>query len=160
MFKLNSTNRLDLPLNLLVIELILLFPYFLEVIMPFSVPFREAAELGTKKVITDHSTIGMVVTTDGSVTELPRENYEEAEERVVAELQELGKPFLILLNTAAPYSDSTESLRSELEKKYGVPVLAVNAAQLKAEDIRRILERVLKFRSLELWESLRQRLGL
>lgn len=92
-----------------------------------AMPFREAAELGTKKVITDHSTIGMVVTTDGSVTELPRENYEEAEERVVAELQELGKPFLILLNTAAPYSDSTESLRSELEKKYGVPVLAVNA---------------------------------
>ena len=80
---------------------------------------------------------------DGSVTELPRENYEEAEERVVAELEELGKPFLILLNTAAPYSDSTESLRSELEKKYGVPVLAVNAAQLKAEDIRRILERML-----------------
>ena len=108
-----------------------------------AMPFREAAELGTKKVITDHSTIGMVVTTDGSVTELPRENYEEAEERVVAELQELGKPFLILLNTAAPYSDSTESLRSELEKKYGVPVLAVNAAQLKAEDIRRILERML-----------------
>lgn len=69
-----------------------------------AMPFREAAELGTKKVITDHSTIGMVVTTDGSVTELPRENYEEAEERVVAELQELGKPFLILLNTAAPYS--------------------------------------------------------
>ena len=107
------------------------------------IPMTEAAELGTKKVITDHSTIGMVVTTDGSVTELPRENYEEAEERVVAELQELGKPFLILLNTAAPYSDSTESLRSELEKKYGVPVLAVNAAQLKAEDIRRILERML-----------------
>ena len=78
--------------------------------------FREAAELGTKKVITDHSTIGMVVTTDGSVTELPRENYEEAEERVVAELQELGKPFLILLNTAAPLQRQHESLRSELEK--------------------------------------------
>ncbi len=105
--------------------------------------FREAAEMGTRKVICDHSTIGMVVTTDGSVTELARENYEEAEERVITELQELGKPFLVLLNTATPYSDSTESLRSEMEEKYGVPVLAVNAAQLRAEDIQKILERVL-----------------
>ena len=106
-------------------------------------PFVEAAEMGTKKVITDHSTIGMVVTTDGSVTELPRENYIEAEERVVEELQELGKPFLILLNTATPYSEGTQSLRGELEEKYHVPVVAVNAAQLKAEDIRKILEQML-----------------
>ncbi len=106
-------------------------------------PFVEAAEMGTKKVITDHSTIGMVVTTDGSVTELPRENYIEAEERVVEELQELGKPFLILLNTATPYSEGTQSLRGELEEKYQVPVVAVNAAQLKAEDIRKILEQML-----------------
>lgn len=108
-----------------------------------AIPFREAAEMGTKKVICDHSTIGMVVTTDGSVTELARENYMEAEERVIAELQELGKPFLVLLNTATPYGEGTESLRSEMEEKYGVPVLAVNVAQLKAEDIREILERVL-----------------
>ncbi len=67
-------------------------------------PFLEAAEMGTKKVITDHSTIGMVVTTDGSVTDIPRENYEDAEERVIAELKEIGKPFIILLNTATPYS--------------------------------------------------------
>ncbi len=106
-------------------------------------PFVEAAEMGTKKVITDHSTIGMVVTTDGSVTELPRENYIEAEERVVEELQELGKPFLILLNTATPYSEGTQSLRGELEEKYQVPAVAVNAAQLKAEDIRKILEQML-----------------
>lgn len=106
-------------------------------------PFLEAAEMGTKKVITDHSTIGMVVTTDGSVTEIPRENYEEAEERVVTELKELGKPFIVLLNTAMPYSDSTQALRAELEEKYGVPVMAVNAAQLKAEDIRKILEEML-----------------
>lgn len=108
-----------------------------------AMPFRTAAEMGTKKVITDHSTIGMVVTTDGSVTEIPRENYEEAEERVVAELQEMGKPFIILLNTATPYSESTQAQRAELEEKYSVPVLAVNAAQLKAEDIRKILEQVL-----------------
>lgn len=108
-----------------------------------AMPFREAAEMGTKKVITDHSTIGMVVTTDGSVTELPRENYEEAEARVVSELQEIGKPFLILLNTATPYSENTQALRSEMQEKYGVPVLAVNAAQLKGEDIRKILEQML-----------------
>nr|WP_294680461.1 stage IV sporulation protein A [uncultured Anaerotignum sp.] len=108
-----------------------------------AMPFREAAELGTKKVITDHSTIGMVVTTDGSVTELPRESYEEAEERVVAELRELGKPFLVLLNTATPYSDETQALRGSMEEKYGVPVLAVNAAQLKAEDIKKILGQML-----------------
>ena len=108
-----------------------------------AMPFREAAEMGTKKVITDHSTIGMVVTTDGSVTELPRENYEEAEARVIEELQELGKPFIILLNTATPYSDGTQALRAEMEERYGVPVLAVNAAQLKAEDIRKILEQML-----------------
>lgn len=106
-------------------------------------PFLEAAEMGTKKVITDHSTIGIVVTTDGSVTEIPRENYEEAEERVIAELKEIGKPFIILLNTATPYSDGTQALRAELEGKYGVPVMAVNAAQLKAEDIRKILEEML-----------------
>lgn len=106
-------------------------------------PFIEAAEMGTKKVITDHSTIGMVVTTDGSVTEIPRENYEDAEERVVTELKEMGKPFIVLLNTAAPYSDGTQALRAELEEKYGVPVMAVNAAQLKAEDIRKILEEML-----------------
>ena len=106
-------------------------------------PFLEAAEMGTKKVITDHSTIGMVVTTDGSVTDIPRENYEEAEERVIAELKEIGKPFIILLNTATPYSDGTQALRGELAEKYEVPVMAVNAAQLKAEDIRKILEEML-----------------
>ena len=108
-----------------------------------AMPFREAAEIGTKKVITDHSTIGIVVTTDGSVTELPRENYLEAEERVVAELKEMGKPFVILLNTAMPFSDGTQNLRRELQEKYQVPTVAVNGAQLKAEDIRNILEQVL-----------------
>ena len=109
----------------------------------YAMPFREAAEIGTKKVITDHSTIGIVVTTDGSVTELPRENYEEAEERVIDELKALGKPFIILLNTATPYSENTQNQQLELREKYGVPVMAMNAAQLKAEDIRKILEQVL-----------------
>ena len=108
-----------------------------------AMPFREAAEIGTKKVITDHSTIGILVTTDGSVTELPRENYVEAEERVVSELKEMGKPFIILLNTAMPFSEGTQHLRQELQEKYDVPAVAVNGAQLKAEDIRKILEQVL-----------------
>ncbi|MBR5269699.1 MAG: stage IV sporulation protein A [Anaerotignum sp.] len=108
-----------------------------------AMPFREAAEIGTKKVITDHSTIGILVTTDGSVTELPRESYVEAEERVVSELKEMGKPFVILLNTAMPFSEGTQHLRQELQEKYDVPVVAVNGAQLKAEDIRKILEQVL-----------------
>ncbi|MDO4531901.1 MAG: stage IV sporulation protein A [Bacillota bacterium] len=106
-------------------------------------PFREAAEMGTKKVITEHSTIGIVMTTDGSVTDLPRENYIEAEERVIGELKEMGKPFLVLLNTAAPYSEAVLAERQAMEEKYGVPVLAVNGAQLKEEDIRKILEQVL-----------------
>lgn len=104
-------------------------------------PFVEAAEAGTKKVITDHSTVGIVVTTDGSVTELDRENYLEAEARVIKELQAMGKPFVVLLNTAMPYGEEARSLREEMEEQYGVPVLAVNVAQLKAEDIRNILEK-------------------
>ena len=108
-----------------------------------AMPFREAAEMGTRKVITDHSTIGILVTTDGSVTELPRESYVEAEERVVSELKDMGKPFVILLNTAMPFSEGTQRLREELQEKYDVPAVAVNGAQLKAEDIRKILEQVL-----------------
>lgn len=108
-----------------------------------AMPFLEAAEMGTKKVITDHSTIGIVVTTDGTVTELPRENYIEAEQRVLDELKGIGKPFVVLLNTAAPYGEGAVSLSNELEGQYGVPVIPVNVAQLKADDIKKILERVL-----------------
>lgn len=110
---------------------------------PAAMAFADAAEMGTRKVITDHSTIGVVITTDGSVTELPRENYVEAEERVISELTEMNKPFIILLNTAYPYSEETRVLREQMEEKYQVPVMPVNVAQLKAEDIRKILERVL-----------------
>ncbi len=108
-----------------------------------AMPFMQAAEAGTKKVITDHSTVGVVVTTDGSVTELSRENYLPAEERVIQELKELGKPFVVLLNTATPYQENTRLLQAELEEKYGVPVIAVNVAQLKSDDIKKILERIL-----------------
>jgi len=106
-------------------------------------PFLEAAELGTRKVITEHSTIGIVVTTDGSVTDIEREEYIDAETRVINELKEMNKPFVILLNTSKPYAPETEKLKSELSELHGVPVVAVNCAQLKADDISAILEKVL-----------------
>lgn len=108
-----------------------------------AMPFLEAAEMGTKKVINDHSTIGIVITTDGSVTDIPRDSYMEAEERVINELKGLGKPFVVLLNTNRPYAEETESLRQELSEQHGVTVMAVNCAQLKSEDIKAILEKVL-----------------
>lgn len=107
------------------------------------IPFAEAAEIGTKKVITDHSTIGIVISTDGSITEIPRDDYIEAEERVVNELKSLGKPFVMLLNTVHPYDQDTETLRLEMSQKYQAPVIAINCAQLKNEDINAIMEKAL-----------------
>jgi len=106
-------------------------------------PFAQAAEMGTKKVINDHSTIGVVITTDGSISEIPREDYIEAEERVIRELRDINKPFVILLNTQTPFSPETDRLRLELSEKHGAPVMAVNCAQLKLEDINAIIESVL-----------------
>ena len=94
------------------------------------IPFTRAAEIGTRKVITDHSTIGLVVTTDGSIGDLKREAYIPAEEKTVQELKSLGKPFVILLNSVKPYSDETEKLAEILSQKYGVSVLPVNCEQL------------------------------
>lgn len=107
------------------------------------IPFERAAEIGTQKVIGEHSTIGLVITTDGTVTELPRASYEAAEERVVTELKNLRKPFAVILNTENPASIKAENLRKKLETVYGVPVLALNAAKIEEEDIRLVLERVL-----------------
>lgn len=107
------------------------------------IPFVEAAEVGTKKVINDHSTIGLVMTTDGSITDIDREDYIEAEERVINELKEINKPFVVLLNSTSPMDSETESLRQELEEKYGVPVIATNCAQLKIEDLNSIMEGIL-----------------
>ncbi len=107
------------------------------------IPFTKAAELGTYKVIHDHSTIGIVVTCDGSFGDIPAENYRAAEERTVEELKKLGKPFVILLNTTKPYSDSIRKQAEELYHKYAVPVIPVNCEQLKKEDITLILEQVL-----------------
>ncbi len=107
------------------------------------VPFEEAAEIGTKKVIREHSTIGMLVTTDGSICEIERNEYIEAEERVVQELKQMGKPFITILNTTRPVDEETENLKNDLEKKYDVPVIPVNCAQMRIEDVNDLLERVL-----------------
>ena len=106
-------------------------------------PFVEAAEMGTEKVIKEHSTIGMLITTDGSIGEISRESYIPAEERIVNELKELGKPFAIILNSAEPSSQRAIELAYELEEKYGVPVALVSCIDLDAEDIGHILELVL-----------------
>ncbi len=107
------------------------------------IPFNMAAEIGTKKVITEHSTIGLVVTTDGTIGDLPREEYEEAEERVIAELKEIDKPFVILLNGVEPAAASTQSLARELQERHGVPVVPVNCLELTEAEIREILSQIL-----------------
>ncbi len=107
-------------------------------------PFAEAAEMGTQKVITEHSTIGMLITTDGSIGEISRDAYVDAEERIVRELKDLGKPFAVILNSAIPESDTAQALAYELEEKYGVPVALISCLDLDAEDIRHILGLVLE----------------
>jgi len=109
----------------------------------YQIPFEDAAELGTKKVINDHSTIGLVVTTDGSITEIDRQEYVEAEKRVIEELKSINKPFVIVLNSTNPYDSDTIRLKEELEEKYSVPVISVNCAQLRIEDVNAIMERIL-----------------
>lgn len=106
-------------------------------------PFEEAAEIGTRKVIEDHSTIGIVVTTDGTVTDIARENYIKAEERTISELQKLRKPFVIVLNTQRPYDEKTEILVREMTEKYGVCVVPINCQNMKREDVNNIIEKSL-----------------
>ena len=106
-------------------------------------PFEQAAEVGTRKVITDHATIGLVVTTDGSIANLPRSAYQEAEARVIGELKALGKPFVVILNSASPRNAETLTLRDSLEDRYGVPVMLLNVKEMEVPDIQRVLETVL-----------------
>ncbi len=105
--------------------------------------FEKAAEIGTRKVIQDHSNIGLVVTTDGSITDLPRENYLEAEERVIRELQELGKPFIVLLNSVEPTAEKTLALAEELSARYSVAVVPVDCLHLSETQIAAILSGLL-----------------
>lgn len=107
------------------------------------ISFNDAAEIGTKKVINEHSTIGLVITTDASITELERNDYVSAETRVINELKAINKPFVVLLNSVYPNSSSAQALRAELEKEHGVPVMCVNCAELTTADINNIIETVL-----------------
>ena len=107
------------------------------------IPFNMAAEIGTQKVISEHSTIGLVVTTDGSISDIPRYEYEEAEERVINELKEINKPFIVLLNCMYPDSPAATDLGLSLSEKYSVPVLPVNCIDITEEKIREILRQVL-----------------
>ena len=108
------------------------------------IPFTQAAEMGTKKVINDHSTIGIVITTDGSIGDIPRQGYVVPEERTINELKKLGKPFIVLLNSARPLSEEAKMLQAELEEKHKVTVLPVNCEQLRKDDITKIMENILK----------------
>ena len=110
---------------------------------PQEIPFNMAAEIGTQKVINEHSTIGLVVTTDATISDIPREEYAEAEERVVKELQELNKPFVVLLNSTQPDSQDARDLSAELTEKYNVPVIPVDCLKLDEEKIRNILSQIL-----------------
>lgn len=107
------------------------------------IPFNMAAEIGTKKVITEHSTIGLVITTDGSISDIPRCDYEEAEKRVIEELKELNKPFVVLLNCMQPESEDAKALSAELSSKYNVPVMAVSCLDLTEQEIKEIITQLL-----------------
>ena len=107
------------------------------------IPMTEAAEVGTRKVIAEHSTIGIVVTTDGTVTDIPREDYLEAEERVITELKELGKPFLVLLNSAYPQSDRAKAIQADIASRYDVTCMRCNCLELDEDDVTAIIRGVL-----------------
>ncbi|MBP3488370.1 MAG: stage IV sporulation protein A [Roseburia sp.] len=109
----------------------------------YEIPFVEAASIGTQKVIKDHATIGIVVTTDGTIGELSREGYIEAEERTIQELSGIGKPYVIVLNSNKPYSEEATQLAEELKEKYRTAVIPVNCEQLRKDDVYRILEQIL-----------------
>lgn len=107
------------------------------------IPFNMAAEIGTQKVIKEHSTIGLVITTDGSISDIPREEYAEAEDRVITELTEINKPFIVLLNCLDPQSDTAIDTADKISKKHNIPVIPINCLDLTENDIKQILTRIL-----------------
>ncbi|WP_163969863.1 stage IV sporulation protein A [Oceanobacillus halotolerans] len=107
------------------------------------IPFHDAAEIGTRKVIQEHSTMGVVVTTDGTIGEIPRSDYVEAEERVIEELKEVGKPFIMVINSVHPTSHETEMLRQELTETYDIPVLAMSIESMTEHDVHNVLREAL-----------------
>ncbi|MBV4414933.1 stage IV sporulation protein A [Clostridium tyrobutyricum] len=110
----------------------------------YEIPFEEAAEIGTKKVIDEHSTIGLLVTTDGSIADIPREDYLEPESRVVEELKSINKPFIIILNSKHPYDPETIDVKKSMEEKYDVPVQIMDVMNMKEEDVTNVFQRILK----------------
>lgn len=108
-----------------------------------AIPFQEAAEIGTRKVIQEHSTLGVVVTTDGTIAEIPRKSYIEAEERVIEELKEVGKPFVLIVNSTKPGSPEVQELRNELAEKYDIPVMAMSVATMGEDEVMSVLREVL-----------------
>ena len=107
------------------------------------IPFVDAARVGTKKVIRDHATIGVVITTDGTIGELPRESYLEAERATIEEIREIGKPYVIVLNCARPYSEETRRLAEAMEQTYQAVVIPVNCQQMHREDVANIMNAIL-----------------
>ncbi|RFU68503.1 stage IV sporulation protein A [Peribacillus saganii] len=107
------------------------------------IPFHEAAEIGTRKVIQDHSTIGVVITTDGTIGEIPRADYLEAEQRVIEELKEVGKPFIMIVNSVQPHHPETDALREKLQEKYDIPVLAMSVEGMRESDVLNVLREAL-----------------
>lgn len=107
------------------------------------IPFHEAAEIGTRKVIQEHSTIGVVITTDGTIGDIPRHDYVEAEERVIQELKEVGKPFIMIVNSVQPHHPDTEALRQSLCEKYDIPVLAMSVESMREQDVNNVLREAL-----------------
>jgi stage IV sporulation protein A len=108
-----------------------------------AIPFQEAAEIGTRKVVQEHSTLGVVITTDGSIAEISRSSYVDAEERIVEELREVGKPFIMVLNSTAPGSEATRQLRGELAEKYDIPVISLSVASMGEHEVMSVLREVL-----------------
>lgn len=107
------------------------------------IPFTQAAEIGTEKVIRDHSNIGVVITTDGSFGDIPRDSYRDAEERTIKELKQIGKPFIVIVNTTKPYGDEAKSLAAQLGETYGIRALPMNVEQMKKNDIHMLMEQIL-----------------
>ncbi len=110
----------------------------------YQIPFEEAAEIGTKKVINEHSTIGIVITTDGSIADISREDYADAEKRVISELKAINKPFVVIVNTTKPRDPETIKLRDELEQRYGVTVMAMDCLQMRIDDVDNVMEKILQ----------------
>jgi stage IV sporulation protein A len=108
-----------------------------------AIPFQEAAEIGTRKVIQEHATLGVVITTDGSIAEIPRSSYVEAEDRIISELKEVGKPFIVIVNSTKPNGEAALEIRNELQAKHDIPVVTASVANMTEDDMMSVMREVL-----------------